>query len=135
MQHLDFLNNFATIKPMFNQIESHPLMNNQDLIDYCQHNGILVGAWSPFGNNACKYIFNQPELIKFAAKHTKTVAQVVLRWHLQRNVIPVPMSINRERIQSNIDIFDFELSSEEMDLISQMNKNLRVGPDPDNFDF
>ncbi|MDR3595371.1 aldo/keto reductase [Clostridium sp.] len=134
-QHLDIIEKISTTLPVLNQVESHPLMNNQELIDYCQKRNIEVSAWSPLGNQASKYILNFYPLINIASKYNKTSAQIVLRWHIQRNVIVIPKSIRRERIISNINIFDFELTSQEMEIINGMNQNIRVGPDPDKFDF
>lgn len=134
-QHLDIIEKISNTLPVLNQIESHPLMNNQELIDYCQERNIQVGAWSPLGNRVSKYILSFYPLVNIANKYNKTPAQIVLRWHIQRNVIVIPKSIHRERILSNINIFDFELTSQEMEIINGMNQNIRVGPDPDKFNF
>ena len=96
---------------------------------------IEVGVWSPLGNKASKYILNFYPLVNIASKYNKTPAQIVLRWHIQRNVIVIPKSIHRERVLSNVNIFDFELTSQEMEIINGMNQNIRVGPNPDKFNF
>ena len=132
--HIEELMNTARIKPMLNQVESHPLMNNQALIDYCQANGIAAGVWSPLGGPQVP-LLQHPVLQALAAKYNRSAAQVVLRWDIQRGVIPIPKSTHRNRILENSQIFDFVLSSEDMQRIGQQNQNFRVGPDPDDFSF
>jgi diketogulonate reductase-like aldo/keto reductase len=134
VSHLNELMKNATIKPMLNQIESHPLMNNQKLIEYCQSNNIAVGVWSPLGGPQIP-LLKHPVLEMLADKYQRTPAQIVLRWDIQRGVIPIPKSTHHDRIVSNSQIFDFELLPEDMLLIQNLNSNFRVGPDPDNFDF
>ncbi len=132
--HLEALEKVATIKPMINQIESHPMMNNQELIDYCQQQGIAVEAWSPLGGNGTQLVLDET-LVGIGQKYNKSAAQVIIRWNIQRNVVVLPKSANEGRIKSNIDVFDFELSEEDMAAINHMNQNKRVGSDPDNFNF
>lgn len=134
VSHLTELMKNARVKPMLNQVESHPLMNNQKLIDYCQSNDIAVGVWSPLGGPQIP-LLQHPVLEMLADKYQRTPAQIVLRWDIQRNAIPVPKSTHQERIASNSHIFDFELSQEDMKLIQDQNVDFRVGPDPDHFDF
>lgn len=133
-QHIEKLMAVAKIKPMINQIESNPKFNNQELINYCCENNITVQVWSPLGGKNTQ-ILDNAILQEIADAHNKSVAQVVVRWHLQRGVIPLPKSINKERIESNIDVYDFELSDLEMKKIMEMEEGQRAGPDPDNFDF
>jgi diketogulonate reductase-like aldo/keto reductase len=132
--HLEEICRIARIQPMVNQIESHPLMNNQAVIDYCHHKKIAVGAWSPLGGPRLN-LLSHPVLQTLARKYGKTEAQIVLRWHIQRGLIVIPKSVHRERIVSNSEIFDFTLDEEDMNQIQMINMNFRVGPDPDNFDF
>ncbi|WP_284703656.1 aldo/keto reductase [Clostridium swellfunianum] len=132
--HLEDLDKVATIKPMINQIESHPMFNNQELIDYCQSQKITVQAWSPLGGNGTNIISNEC-LNEIGKKYNKSAAQVIIRWHLQRNVIPLPKSVNKERIKSNTEVFDFNLTYEDMMKINELNQFKRVGPDPDCFKF
>lgn len=131
---LEEIRRIARIQPMVNQIESHPLMNNQDLIDYCHQAGIAVGAWSPLGGPRIN-LLSHPVLQMLAKKYERTEAQIVLRWHIQRGLIVIPKSVHQERIISNSQIFDFTLQDEDMEAIQSINMDLRIGPDPDNFDF
>lgn len=119
---------------MINQIESNPTFNNQELIDYCQEKNIVVQAWSLLGGNGTQILLNDT-LIEIGKKYDKSVAQVIIRWHLQRNVIPLPKSVNKNRIKANLEVFDFVLSDEDMGKINSLNEFKRVGPDPDNFNF
>ncbi len=130
--HLEDLLTEAKIVPMVNQMEFHPYLVQQDLIDFCHKKGIQYEAWSPMmqGN-----IFDIPLLKELAKKYQKTVAQVVLRWDLQKGVITIPKSAKKERIISNSDIFDFELTVEDMQLLDSLDQGRRFGPDPNNFDF
>ncbi|MEO9512950.1 MAG: aldo/keto reductase [Flavobacteriaceae bacterium] len=130
--HLEDLLIESNITPMVNQMEFHPYLVQQDLIDFCKEKGIQYEAWSPMmqGN-----IFDIPALKGMAKKYDKTAAQIVLRWDLQKGVVTIPKSSRKERIISNASIFDFELTKEDMRLLDGMNSGQRFGPDPDNFDF
>ena len=132
--HLEQLEKTAKILPAVNQIESHPYLSNQELIDLCHSKGMAVEVWSPLGGIKGN-VLEDAVLHELASKYGKTPAQIVLRWDIQRNVIVIPKSVHRERILSNQDVFDFELSQEDMALISSLNRNQRVGSDPDHFDF
>lgn len=79
--------------------------------------------------------FDHPTLTELAKKYNRTVAQIILRWDIQQKVVTIPKSVNADRIKENAQIFDFELTEEEMEQIAAMNENLRFGPDPDNFNF
>ena len=130
--HLEDLMTASEIVPMVNQMEFHPYVVQQDLIDFCNKNTIQYEAWSPFmqGN-----IFGLEEFKKLAEKYSKSIAQVTLRWNLQKGVITIPKSSKRERIISNADIFDFVLSDEDVAYLDSLDRGERIGPDPDNFDF
>ena len=132
--HLEQLEKTAKILPAVNQIESHPYLSNQELIDLCHSKGMAVEVWSPLGGIKGN-VLEDAVLHELASKYGKTPAQIVLRWDIQRNVIVIPKSVHRERILSNQEVFDFELSQEDMALISSLNRNQRVGSDPDHFDF
>lgn len=132
--HIEAMREYAHIMPMFNQIESHPIMNNQKLIDWCHANGIAVGAWSPLGGPNVP-LLQHPILLQLAEKYHKTPAQIVLRWDIQRGIAVIPKSSHQERIIENGRIFDFNLEFKDMELIQSLNMNYRVGPDPDNFNF
>lgn len=132
--HLERLEQSAKVVPAVNQIESHPYLSNQELIDYCHGKGIAVQVWSPLGGTGGN-LMEDGVLRTLAEKYGKTPAQIILRWDIQRNVIVIPKSTHQDRIISNREIFDFELSQEDMAAISALNRNQRVGADPDNFDF
>lgn len=130
--HLQDLMNGAEINPMVNQVEFHPQLVQQKLLDFCNENNIQLQAWSPI----MKGKVNEINSIKaIAKKHGKSAVQVVLRWDLQKGVATIPKSVHEDRIEKNCNIFDFELSKHEMETIDNLNKNHRLGPDPNNFDF
>ncbi|WP_108425179.1 aldo/keto reductase [Flagellimonas amoyensis] len=120
------------VVPMVNQMELHPYLVQQGLIDFCNAKGIQYEAWSPLmqGN-----IFALDIMKKMAAKYNKTIAQVALRWDLQKGVVTIPKSSKKERITSNADIFDFELTNEDIQALDKLDRGKRFGPNPDNFDF
>lgn len=134
VRHLEKIKEIAQIMPAVNQIESHPRFCNQKLIDYCINKGITVEAWCPLGGTGSKLLQNGT-IVRLAGKYGKTAAQIVIRWHIQRGVIVFPKSAHKERMESNMEVFDFELSDEDMELIGQLDKNKRVGANPDCFDF
>ncbi len=132
--HLEKIAKVGSIVPAMNQIEAHPYFNNQKLIDYCVSKNIMVTGWSPLGGTGGN-ILGDNLLQSLAVKYDKTVAQVVLRWHIQRGTIIIPKSLHKERIIQNRDIFDFEINNEDMLKINQLERGIRVGADPDNFNF
>jgi methylglyoxal/glyoxal reductase len=132
IHHLEDLMKDAEIKPMVNQVEYHPRLTQIDLKAFCHQNGIQLEAWSPLMQGQ---LLDNPILQEIANKHNKSIAQVIIRWDLQNGVVTIPKSIREHRIIENSNVFDFELTREEMERINELNQNLRVGPDPDNFDF
>lgn len=133
MQHqLEDLMQDAEIMPMVNQVEFHPRLVQQDLVDFCLQNNIRHEAWSPLMQGK---VLDLPEIKTIAEKYGKSTAQVILRWDLQKGVITIPKSVHKERIISNAEIFDFSLSDEEMKTLDSLDKGERNGPDPNNFDF
>ncbi|WP_173225188.1 aldo/keto reductase [Kroppenstedtia pulmonis] len=132
IHHLKDLMANAKIVPAVNQVEYHPRLTQKELHRFCRENGIQLEAWSPLMRGE---ILKEETLVKIAANHGKTPAQVILRWDLQHGVVTIPKSVRPERIEQNADIFDFELSQEEMEKIDALNQNHRIGPDPDHFDF
>ena len=130
--HLDELLPESTIIPMVNQMEFHPYLVQQELVDFCSLHGIQYEAWSPLMRGK---IFEIALLKNLAVKYNKTIAQIVLRWDLQKGVITIPKSSNEKRIKSNADLFDFELSQEDVEEIDHLDRDFRIGPDPDNFAF
>ncbi len=132
IHHLEDLMEDADIKPVVNQIEYHPRLTQERLLAFCRENDIQAESWSPLMAGEA---LEQPELKEIAAKYNKSVAQVILRWNLQNGVVTIPKSTNEGRIVENSQVFDFELTEEDMQQISALNEDRRVGPDPDNFDF
>lgn len=132
IHHLQDLLADAEIKPMVNQVELHPLLAQIELHEFCKNQGIQMEAWSPLAQGE---LLNNNVLKEIGAKYDKSPAQVILRWDLQREIVTIPKSINENRIIENANIFDFELSRDDMEKINSLNENRRVGADPDNFDF
>jgi diketogulonate reductase-like aldo/keto reductase len=132
IHHLENLFEVCEIRPMVNQVEYHPYLTQKPLKAFCEQHQIRLEAWSPLMRGR---VLDDPVITEIARAHGKTPAQVVLRWDLQNGVITIPKSVHEDRIRSNADIFDFELSAEEMARIDALNRNERCGPDPDNFNF
>lgn len=132
IHHLEDLLQDAEVKPVINQVEYHPRLTQKELRAYCEQQNIQLEAWSPLMQGE---LLDNDVLSAIASKHNKSTAQVILRWDVQNGVITIPKSTKEHRIIQNADIFDFELTSDEMKQIDALNQNHRVGPDPDNFDF
>ncbi len=130
--HLEDLLAGSNEKPVLNQIETHPRLSQEPLREFCSSHSIAVEAWSPIAQGR---VLHEPTLNHIAKKHGKSAAQIVLRWHLQNDVIIIPKSVHADRIEENANLFDFELSLDEMNQINSLNQNERFGPDPDHFDF
>ena len=128
--HLQELLADAEIVPAVNQVELHPRLTQQPLREFCQKHNIQVEAWAPIMRGK---LGDNPVLLKIAAKYGKTPAQVILRWDIQHGIVTIPKSARPERIKENADIFDFELTAEEMAEIDALNRDERTGPDPDVF--
>lgn len=127
--HLEKLLTTAKIVPAVDQIETHPYFQQKELNEYLRSLGIAHEAWGPLGQGKGN-VLEDPTLAKIAEAHQKTIAQVILRWHLQRDIIVIPKSVHAERIAQNIDVFDFQLSDEEMSLIAGIDQNKRGAADP-----
>lgn len=110
-QHLDVLLKQAEIKPMVNQLEFHPGFTQSDNIRFAQENGMLVEAWSPLGSGA---VLKDEGLAKIAAKYGRSVAQLCVRFALQNDILPLPKSTNKDRMAANAEVFDFEITDEDM---------------------
>jgi methylglyoxal/glyoxal reductase len=132
IHHLDDLLQSAKIIPMVNQVEFHPFVVQQDLLDYCKAHKIQFEAWSPLMQGK---IFDIKLLNELAKKYNRTVAQIVLRWDLQKGVVTIPKSVRKEIIISNSKLFDFCLSEEDINAIDELDKNRRLGAHPDHFNF
>lgn len=131
IHHLEDIFAVSDIVPAVDQVECHPLLAQSELKKFVKNKGIWLEAWSPI----MKGNLDIPVLKELAAKYHKTPAQVVIRWHIQRDVIVIPKSIHKERIVENAQVFDFTLSADELDAIDALNENKRFGSDPDNFNF
>ncbi|KAK7195343.1 prostaglandin f2-alpha synthase/D-arabinose dehydrogenase [Novymonas esmeraldas] len=132
IHHLEDVFAMATVTPMVNQVELHPLNNQAELRAFCDTKKIYVEAWSPLGQGK---LLTDPTLTAIGEKYKKSAAQVMLRWDIQHNLITIPKSVNKERIEENAKVFDFELSAEDMATIDALNTNTRYGPHPEDADF
>ncbi|MDO4548540.1 MAG: aldo/keto reductase [Clostridia bacterium] len=127
--HLASLMN-ARVAPMVNQIECHPGFMQGDTIDYCVRNNILVEAWSPMGSGA---MFSNDVVRRIAGKYSKSVAHICIRWNLQHGILPLPKSVTPSRIKDNTNVFDFEISPEDMSVLDSMPQCGYSGNNPDTF--
>ncbi|MFJ7725299.1 aldo/keto reductase [Neobacillus sp. NPDC097160] len=128
IHHLEDLIGSAEIKPMVNQVEYHPHLTQKELQAFCVKEGIQLEAWSPLKQGK---LLEEPVLVDIAHKYNKSVAQVILRWDLQNGVVTIPKSIKEHRIIENADVFDFELTAEDMVQIDGLNQDSRAGSHPD----
>ncbi|MFI0862849.1 aldo/keto reductase [Streptomyces smyrnaeus] len=131
--HLNRLIQLGGTVPAVNQIELHPRLQQSVPRAFHADHGIATEAWSPLGQGGD--LLDDPALGEIAAKHGKTVAQVVLRWHLQLGNVAIPKSVTPARVRENIDVFDFELSGEDMARIAELNTDTRLGPDPETMNW
>jgi 2,5-diketo-D-gluconate reductase A len=126
--HVDEILKVAEHKPVLNQVELHPWLTQDKVLEYDNSHSILTQAWSPLARGK---ILEEDMLAELAKSHGKSVAQIVLRWHIQRGIAVIPKSNSMERITENMNVFDFELSEQEMVSISSLNSNFRTGVDPE----
>ncbi|HWV35330.1 MAG TPA: aldo/keto reductase [Thermomicrobiales bacterium] len=127
-EHLDRLLAASDVVPAVNQIELHPYLQQSALRTYDREHGIATEAWSPLAKG--NELLQDPVLTSLGERHGKSPAQIVLRWHIQLGNIVIPKSVTPARIRENMEIFDFELSPEEMAQIATLNTNTRTGGDP-----
>jgi 2,5-diketo-D-gluconate reductase A len=130
--HLDRLAQETDTTPAVNQIELHPHLQQPEMREYDRSHGIATEAWSPIGQG--KGVIDDDRIGSIAQAHGKTPAQVTLRWHVQLGNIIFPKSVTESRIRENFEIFDFELTDDEMSTIGSLDQGKRLGPDPDQFD-
>ncbi len=131
--HLEELLQNSDVIPTVNQIELHPMLQQKETRDYCAQHDIIVESWSPLMQAG--EALEHPTITKIAEQYSKTPAQVVLRWHIENGLIVIPKSVNPQRIEENFNLFDFELTAEDMQQIESMNQDRRIGADPDLADF
>ena len=112
---------FSRIKPMVNQVETHPHNQQKTAHEWMKKYGVVHEAWAPFGEGRGG-LFTDPVLQKIGEKYGKTPAQVILRWHLQRGIVVIPKSTHKERMAENFNVFDFTLSDEDMKAIAALDK-------------
>ena len=127
--HLEELKKTAKIMPMVNQIEIHPGRSQKDMVKYCKENNIQLVAWGPIMRGK---IFEIPLLNELAKKYNKKEAQITLKWHIQNGIIPIPKSSNIERIKANFNIFDFQISNEDIEKIDLLNRDENISGVPEN---
>ncbi|WP_214820513.1 MULTISPECIES: aldo/keto reductase [unclassified Exiguobacterium] len=132
IHHLETLAANSELVPAVNQVERHPLLRQTELSSYMTEHGIVPVAWAPLMQGG---LFEEPTLVTIAKEVERSVAQVVLRWHLQTGWVIIPKSVKSHRIEENFSLHDFELSKEQMERIDALDQHKRVGPDPDDFDF
>jgi 2,5-diketo-D-gluconate reductase A len=130
--HLQRLLDETDTVPVVNQIEAHPYLTQDDLRAFGESQGIATEAWSPIARGK---VLDDPAIIEMAERLGRTPAQVVLRWHIQLGSIVFPKSVHPERIRENFELFDFVLNDADMEKLSGLNRDERIGPDPDTFDY
>lgn len=128
IEHLENLFDSCEIKPMVNQIECHPYYQQKEMKQFCKEHNIYVESWSPLYRGG--EVLQDKTIQSLAKKYNKTPAQIIIRWHLQEDSIVIPKSVTPERIRENIDVFDFELSEQDMELINSLDSNQARGPFP-----
>ncbi|ALN76587.1 MULTISPECIES: aldo/keto reductase [Staphylococcus] len=129
-EYIETLKQATGVLPVLNQIELHPYFNQEAMFSYHEENQILIQAWSPIGRD--NGLLKEPILQELAHKYTKSVVQIILRWHIQRGIMPIPKATSHARQLENLQIFDFNISDADMTLINQLSKidGRRKGQDP-----
>lgn len=122
------------VLPVINQIESHPYFRNDEIVSFCKGKNIKVQAWCPLGGSYSD-LKNNVLFEELSEKYSKSPAQIILRWHIQRNVLIIPRTQNKVRLKDNMNIFDFELLKEDIERINLLDTGRRMGANPDNFNF
>lgn len=130
--HLEALIRHARVLPVIDQICLHPGRRQSDLVSFCEQNGITLQAYSPL---AAGKLAGNETISAIAPKYEKTAGQIILRWHIQNDFIPLPRTVRAERMKENLEVFDFSLSDEDMRMLSELDVNIRILPDPDEADF
>lgn len=130
--HIEALLKTAKIKPMLNQIKLHPGLLQAQAVEYCKKHDILLEAWSPLASGK---IFENEQMKALSAKYNKSIAQICVRWCLEKGFLPLPKSVTAARIEENADVFDFTLSPEDVALLDTIKVEGSEVPDPDNRDF
>lgn len=129
IRYLEELLKEAEIVPVVNQVEFHPYLYQKELLEYCMSKNIWIESYSPLTKGR---MLEDPPLVEIAKKYRKSTAQILIRWSLQKNTITLPKSANVDRIMENAEVFEFEITEEDMKILDSFNKNLRVTWDPTN---
>lgn len=129
-KHLQEILDLRSLVPAVNQIELHPYLSQENLVNFCTQHNIKIESWSPLCANK-NNLLDEQILKDLGEKYSKTPAQIVLRWNVERGLIVIPKSSNPGRQEENLNIFDFKLTAEDVEKINSLNKDMRVGPDPD----
>jgi len=132
IEHLERLFDECEITPVLNQVECHPYLQQKELKAFCSKHNIYMESWSPLARGG---MLEDETIQKIANKYNKTPAQIVLRWHIQENSIVIPKSVTPSRIRENFQVFDFELSEEDMEVITKLDRGERTGRDPNKMDM
>ncbi|MBN2134486.1 MAG: aldo/keto reductase [Acidobacteria bacterium] len=127
IRHIEELLSYVKVKPAVNQVEFHPFLYQADLQEYCEKNGIYLEAYSPLTKGKR---LDDKTIVEVAAKHGKSPAQVMIRWVLQKGIIVLPKSANRERIRQNADVYDFNLDGEDINKLDSLNRDWHCTWDP-----
>ena len=135
VHHINQLMKDHEVKPMVNQVECHVQLQNNFLYEFCMGHDIFLQAYSPLMSSEFEKITKNEQLAEIGKPYNKTAAQVALKWLLSRDIIALPKSSNKDRLKQNYELFDFELTNEDMFEIRKMNKGKRIFPEPDNADF
>ncbi|HKM44176.1 MAG TPA: aldo/keto reductase [Dysgonamonadaceae bacterium] len=128
--HLKEILDLRSLVPAVNQIELHPYLSQNELVEFCTQHNIKIESWSPLCANK-NNLLDEQILKDLAEKYSKTPAQIILRWNIERGLIVIPKSSNPGRQKENINLFDFSLTAEDIEKVNSLNKDLRVGPHPD----
>ena len=126
--HLEEVKKYASVMPMVNQVEFHPFLFQELLLAYCKQNNIILEAYSPLVKGRK---MDDKIISSLAQKYSKSNAQILIRWSLQHGCLPIPKSVHKERIEENINVFDFELSSDDMKNLDSLNENIHQAWDPE----
>ena len=134
IHHLEEIRKIAEITPMVNEIELHPLLTETEMRDYCKNNGIQIMAYTSTARLDFRLVKSR-RMESVCIKHRKTLSQIILRWHIQNGIIPIFNTSSLTHLKSNLDVFDFELDDQDMQLIESMNINSRTRYDSDNCEW
>jgi len=130
IEHLERIIGETGVVPATNQVELHPGLQQNELVAFHRQHGIATTSWSPLGRGGLGGLLEDPVLASIARKHGKTVAQVILRWHIERGLIVIPKASSEGRLRENLDVFGFSLDEEDMGRIASLDRGNRIGPHP-----